>query len=337
MVAAPEFLVVDELIDGFLALHTTAAALDLGLVDHLVAAGSARRADLPRALRVDAAQLDILLDLLVHRGVLAEAGDALRPSDRLLEALRFRDLLEVKIDYARRVGRAMFDHYAPSIRDPGTHLSKLIDFFVFDRREDYPPETLEVSRLWVRYMSTLTRYQAPLLAEAHDFAASRRLLDAGGNNGECALALCRRYPQLEVTVADLPVVCDLGAAHVRAAGLADRVRFLKHDLAARPLPPGFDTILFKSVLHDWPDAAAFSFLAKAHAALPEGGGLVIFEFERYDLKREALPDRDVVNVPFLSHLRPRQAYLRKLEGLGFRDVAVREVPAIHFVLITAVR
>jgi SAM-dependent methyltransferase len=331
------FAAVDALIDGFLPLQTTAAALQLGLFDHLVATGGDSRANVASALRADPGELGLLLDVLLERGVLDDAGGVVRCGAPALAALAHRDLLEVTTDYACYVGRAMFDWYAAAIRDPRRHQGRLADFFVYDPRHDYPPETREATRKWVRYMSTLTRYTAPLLAEIHDFGASRRLLDCGGNNGECALALCRRFPHLEVTVADLPAVCDLGVENVRAAGLSERISFRRHDLRVGPLPEGFDTILFKSVLHDWGDEDASAFLARAHAALPPGGRVVIFEVERYDLRRERLPDRHVVNIPFLSCMRRREAYVSELARLGFRDVVTRSVPETHFVLVSATR
>ena len=47
------------------------------------------------------------------------------------------------------------------------------------------------------------------LPDVVDLAGRRRMLDVGGNSGEFLLQVCRRNPELQGTVIDLPLVCDV--------------------------------------------------------------------------------------------------------------------------------
>src|SRR5262249_4777949 len=147
-----------------------------------------------------------------------------------------------------------------------------------------PSEAL-VARMapWVRYMSTLTRYQGPLLAARLRLGEHRLVLDIGGNNGELALAFCRTAPELRGKVVDLPAVCVLGRKNVAERKMSDRIEFQPLDIRRDALPGGADLAICKSVLHDFSDEVALGMLDRAAAALSPGARLAIFEMHARDL------------------------------------------------------
>jgi O-methyltransferase domain len=77
----------------------------------------------------------------------------------------------------------------------------------------------------------------------------------------------------------------LDAAAVAAAGLSDRLCFHPGDFFADPLPPA-DVHALGHVLHDWDADGRRALLAKAHAALPEGGALIVYDAVIDDERRE---------------------------------------------------
>ena len=79
----------------------------------------------------------------------------------------------------------------------------------------------------MRITTLLTRYEAAVCMDHHDFSQYRRMLDVGGNSGEFVLRICRRYPDISAAVFDLPLVCELGQEHVRGTAEADRISFVK--------------------------------------------------------------------------------------------------------------
>jgi SAM-dependent methyltransferase len=113
--------------------------------------------------------------------------------------------------------------------------------------------------------------------------------------------------------------------HVLAEPERSRIGFVKADVRNDPLPSGYDLIAFKSMLHDWPAEQAKSFVAKAAKALEPGGTLLVFE--RGPLRvREAAPAFSLLPILlFFRSYRPSTEYVTMLQGLGFRDIDVRDI------------
>ena len=58
--------------------------------------------------------------------------------------------------------------------------------------------------------------------------------------------------------------------------MADRLRFCPGDFFLEPLPAA-DVLVMGHILHDWDLATKKVLIAKAYAALPPGGALVVYE------------------------------------------------------------
>lgn len=325
--AALDFRVVDQFIRTMIDARALKSAFELGLVDRLVESRSGSVEALGRALGMDAPGLRLLLDLLAANGVVEERGGDVRLARGFLEALQYRDLLETKLDFAGFSINDFADLFTTLVKEPRGFAGRSRMFQLFDYRRclDPTPQNYAQVRAWMRITSTLTRYEALACLELHDFARHRRMLDVGGNSGEFLLQLCRRNPQLSGTVFDLPLVCEIGMEHVLAEPEAPRLSFLKGDVRADPLPAGYDLIGFKSMLHDWPPEEADRFLAKAAEALAPGGTLLIFERTPLRLAGKTPPFSLIPTMLFFRSYRPPAEYAARVEALGLREVAVREV------------
>lgn len=325
--AKPEFLVVDEFIATMVGARALKSAFELGLVDRLLESRSGSVEALGRALGVDAPGLRLLLDLLGATGVVEERGGDVRLGKRFLDALRYRDLLETKLDFAGFSINDFADLFTALVKEPRGFTARARMFQLFDYRRCLEPsrENYAQVRAWMRVTSTLTRYEASACLELYDFGGHRRALDVGGNSGEFLLQLCRRHPRLAGTVFDLPLVCDIGMEHLLAEPEASRVGFIKGDLRSDPLPTGYDLVSFKSMLHDWPPEDAERFLAKALQALAPGGTLLIFERSPLQLREAAVPFSLIPTLLFFRSYRPPAQYAAWLEALGMRELVLREV------------
>jgi len=105
---------------------------------------------------------------------------------------------------------------------------------------------------------------------------ARHLADIGGGSGAFLSAVAARYPEMRLTLFDLPEVAALGARRLAAEGLAQRVDGVGGDFRADSLPRA-EAISFVRVFYDHDDATQAMLLAKAQAALPPGGRVVISE------------------------------------------------------------
>lgn len=330
------FRIVEEFLDGFLRVEALMAAFQLGVIDALDVTPLYER-DLIETIHVDAKHFALLAGLLVQQNVLRRQGDVLAISDRFRQALEYRDLLEARMDWAHRVRGAMIEFFALSIRDPEKHQHHLVNFYKFDTRPDYPESVAEMTRGWVRHMSTYTKYSAPSLLARNDFSSYRRILDIGGNNGELASQICRAHPGVQITILDIPPVCDLGVENIRSKGLSDRITFVPGDARITPFPEGFDAVIFSSMLHDHDSPAISLFLSKAYKALAPGGDLILWETYAIDFARERFAEHHVELIPFMSYYGPPQRYESELRRLGFDAIRTEQVDEIRFLLTRAQR
>lgn len=321
-------LVVDEFLKSLVDARALKTAFELGLIDRLAQAryGGSSEA-LGRAVGADPTGMRLLVDFLVASGVVQEHSGDVRLTAKFRNALRFRDLLEAKLDFAGFVLTDFADLFTTLVRKPADFMSQARLFQLFDYRKcfEYSSENYRRVRIWMRLTSTLTRYEAPAALSAHDFTPYRRMLDVGGNSGEFALQICRGAPQLRAVVFDLPLVCEIGLEHVLGEPEQDRIGFVKGDLRHQDLPAGFDLISFKSMLHDWPAKDAEAFLAKAVRALAPGGTILIFERGPLRFRDVTAPFSLLPSLLFFNSYRPPSDYVAQLGALGMEAIQAQDI------------
>jgi len=322
-----DFLAVDEFLKTLVDARVLKTAFELGLIDRLADHRSGSTEALGRAVGVDPQGMRFLVDLLAANRVTEERGGDLRLTRRFQTALRYRDLLEVKLDYVGFTLNDFADLFTALVRDPSAFMGHARLFALFDYRRcfDFTPENYALTRNWMRITSTLTRYDARACLLAHDFSGYRRMLDIGGNSGEFILQLCRHNPDLHGTVFDLPLVCEIGTEHVLAEPEHPRISFISADIRRESVPFGFDLITFKSMLHDWPADDARQFIDKAVRALEPGGTLLIFERAKLDIGDTTPPMAMIPNLLFFRSYRLASDYKDQMRALGMQDVGHRVV------------
>lgn len=130
-------------------------------------------------------------------------------------------------------------------------------------------------------MGAFTSQSMDGLLNHSELLSVRHLLDIGGGDGTTAAAIAARYPDMTVTIFDMPSVTRLAEQTV-SAGLTDRVGLHPGDLFDDPFPPGADAVLFSHVLEVFSAEQIRILLAKAFQALPEGGKLLLYGFNASD-------------------------------------------------------
>ncbi len=121
----------------------------------------------------------------------------------------------------------------------------------------------------------------PMIADAVlacvSFGGFEHLLDVGGGSGRFVEAVGRAWPGLRLSLLDLPEVAAAAEARLAASGMGARVRCLGGNFRAGSLPRGADLISFIRVLHDHDDSVVADLLARARAALPDHGAVLVAE------------------------------------------------------------
>jgi ubiquinone/menaquinone biosynthesis C-methylase UbiE len=210
---------------------------------------------------------------------------------------------------------------------------------LYMRLGENPP----LEKIFHEMMSLVSLGTAAFLAGAVDLSRHRKLLDVGGGEAVNAIALAGRWPDLHVTVLDLPTVAETTRARLTEQGMAERVTAVGGDCFTEELPGEFDAILFSRFLAIWSEEKVRSVLAKAARALPPGASLYVID---------ALQDDDEMGPPFVAHLCAYFLTLASGEGMirtwtewtcwleeaGFKSFSRRPLPGgMSEFLIEAVR
>lgn len=322
-----DYLRVDRYLASVIGARALKTAFEIGLIDHLVRRSSSPPLLLCQATGADERGLGFLLALLQAGGVVQSLHGDVSLQAEFRSALRYRDLLETKLDFAGLLLDDFADHFTTLVCDPQRFVSQARLFELFDYRRALNPslENYQRTGAWMRLTSTLTRYEARALTSLIELGSARRMLDIGGNSGEFALQLCRRHAALQATIFDLPLVCEIGLAHLLPEPEAARIGFRSGDLRSDPLPEGHDLVSFKSMLHDWPQEDADRFLAAAVQALEPGGRLMIFERGPIDAVAKSPTFADLPLLLFFRSYRDPAVYQQTLGRLGLVDIECRAI------------
>jgi hypothetical protein len=142
-----------------------------------------------------------------------------------------------------------------------------------DRPEDDP-----YWRSYIRGQYQIARLSSAEVAKAVKLAdGAASLLDVAGGHGEFSMALCRRHPELEATIVDLPGSARIGREIVAEAGMAARVRHVEGDMFEADLSGPHDGALCFNIVHHLTADQARSLFGRIRAALRPGAPLCVLE------------------------------------------------------------
>jgi bacteriochlorophyll C20 methyltransferase len=203
----------------------------------------------------------------------------------------------------------------------------------------HPPKTRQDSLFYETLHRSNVYFVNRLLKEQAQLAGVRELIDVGGGIGDIALALCETYPDMHVTLINLPSALDLVRENAAARGMADRINPSSVDMYREPYPPG-DAVLFSRILYPMNPQFCAMLLKKAYDALPTGGQVLICDMIIDDPKH---PNYDYLThylcaigmgfsvLDFKSHT----VYNQILTDLGFTQI--KSVTAYDHVLYQALK
>ena len=125
-------------------------------------------------------------------------------------------------------------------------------------------------------MTGASRSAAAPIARAFPWERYRTFLDVGTAQGCLPVELARAHPHLRGIGLDVPAVRPIFEEYVAASGLGERLRFHAADFFVDPLPTA-EVLVMGQILQDWDLERKRLLIAKAYAALPTGGALIIYE------------------------------------------------------------
>jgi hypothetical protein len=208
----------------------------------------------------------------------------------------------------------------------------------FDNSFDLMARVPETVRLFNAAMAELTALVTADVLAAYDFSRISHLLDVGGGSGELIGAVAKRYGHMSGTVFDLPRCEEAATAHLARQGVGDRTNFLAGDFF-ESVPAITDSVILKSVIHDWDDQRSCTILQNCRRAIPQAGTLLLVERlmpavlgPDHEHKSHALSDLNMLRGPGGME-RTEAQYCDLLGRTGFRISSI--VPAGRFNVIEA--
>lgn len=125
-------------------------------------------------------------------------------------------------------------------------------------------------------MTGISRGANLAIAQRFPWKNYRTFVDVGTAQGDLAVQIALANPHLQGFGFDLPEVAPIFEEYVKAAGLADRLSFVRGSFFDQELPRA-DVVLMGHILHDWDLPTKKMLIGKAFAVIPSGGALVVYE------------------------------------------------------------
>ena len=146
----------------------------------------------------------------------------------------------------------------------------------------------EAVRETTRFFTAGTHDVIQVVAQRFPWENHRSLMDIGTSAGDLPVQVALAHSHIIGGGFDLPQVRPAFDEYVASFGMTERLRFYPGNFFTDPLPSA-DVLTMANVLHDWALEERRILLSKAHAALPEGGTLLVVEEFIDDDRRTNLP------------------------------------------------
>jgi O-methyltransferase domain len=176
-------------------------------------------------------------------------------------------------------------------------------------------------------MTAISMGASLAIAEKFPWGKYHTFVDIGTAEGNLPVQVARAHPHLSGGGFDLPPLAPIFAEYVASFGLADRLRFYAGDFLTDALPAA-DVLVMGRVLHDWSLEERKELLAKAYAALPKGGALLIYEMVLDDERRQNAFGL-LMSLNMLIETPAGSDYTRAECAAWLREVGFQETYAEH--------
>lgn len=255
---------IEDLADAVYPSFAMLAGMELDLFTPLKE-GPLTAEDIARAAGTDRAKTAHLLHALVAIGLLKFDGNRFLNSP---EADQF--LVRGSPDF---IGMR---HHAYRRRwNSVLCVAETIRAGVPQRGMDYASLSAEARESFYRGTFTECLAAGRVLARSRDLSDFRSLVDVGGGSGGLAIAMAEAWPNLTITIADLPAIVPVAQRYVDEAGFAARVNVCPTNVVSDPLGGSYDIAMMRGLFPVLTGDQIRSVLANVYSALKPGSPLYV--------------------------------------------------------------
>ncbi|MCG7985320.1 MAG: acetylserotonin O-methyltransferase [Candidatus Thiodiazotropha lotti] len=222
-------------------------------------------------LNLHADYLYRLLRMLASIGVFEACGERRFRNNKLSDCLRSDATQSVRelvlLHNSPEMSRAWFEALGPALRNGEVPFVQSHGEELFDYLNHHP----QFDALFTGAMESVEALTGTEYLDDFDWSRFERLVDVGGSNGNKALAILKRNPQMQALIFDRPQVIENAATEWRGkvdAELLARVTFSDGDML-ETIPKAHskcDIYLFTAIFHGMSDAQAEKILTNLRTA-----------------------------------------------------------------------
>ena len=181
------------------------------------------------------------------------------------------------------------------------------------------------------------RGEAQALTGAFILEGKKRLLDIGGGVGWYSIALCRKNPQLQAVVIDLPHTIKLAKKIIAENEMDERIEATGKNWTQLEFDNAFDAVLLSDVLYE-EEPACGNLLQTAFNALQPGGIAALRGYFMDDSDDRLFAALFDINL-MMSNPRHRTYNVNQimswLEEIGFTQIEARPLTELSYFISAA--
>ncbi|XP_062982402.1 probable bifunctional dTTP/UTP pyrophosphatase/methyltransferase protein [Elgaria multicarinata webbii] len=313
-----------HLLDGFRASKALFVACKLKVFDLLKDKGTMTTVDAANQLHTSLCGTERLLDACTSLGLLEKTHQGY--SNAELTNLYLVSKSEYSLhDYILHCNDhlwPLYTHLELAVKGGTSQKHHTSGKKVDDLVQDFCCQTREVKQHFMSAMHCTSKLTARDVGTAFDLSQFGAVCDLGGCTGALAYELARVYPEMKVTVFDLPDVITSVSSFQPSRQYATRISFTSGDFLKDNLPEAHLYILSR-ILHDCSEERIHTLLSKIYAVCKPGGALLVAETV-LDEKRTN-PARAVLQSLSMTEGKQRSSleYKQLLEKHGFINVQIK--------------
>ncbi|WP_424096214.1 methyltransferase [Moorena producens] len=132
-------------------------------------------------------------------------------------------------------------------------------------------------QLYHRGMRSIASLAAPEVVQCTPVpTGAQKMLDVGGSHGYFSVTLCRRYPDLQGVILDLPEQIEYAAPLLAEEGMGDRVVYKAGNVLTDDLGTNvYDLVFMANLVHQFDEQTNIDLFQRLAQALRPGGHLVV--------------------------------------------------------------
>jgi hypothetical protein len=142
---------------------------------------------------------------------------------------------------------------------------------------DYLGQDAEAGKVFNHAMSEYSALSACAVLLSYDFSETRSLVDVGGGCGRLLTKVLRMYPSMQGTLFDMPSVVAAAQETLEFDPCYGRCALVPGSFLDF-VPPGADTYLLSSVIHDWDDEHSKKILMNCRRSMRRHSKIILLEF-----------------------------------------------------------